>query len=109
MVRGNPFRLLAAQVCGIVLVLGMILVLLASTTGLPVTHEADRPVVTAVQQEQVQGSASCHSQVACAPFIAPSGAQTSTPNAAHEANYTSFGKAASNPFGPTFETPPPRT
>lgn len=108
MVQGNLFRLLAARAVGIVSVIVMVLALLASTTGLPETHEADRPVVTAVQLTQVQGSVSCHSQVTCAPFIAPSGANVSISITASKADFALFGKAASNLFGPEFVTPPPR-
>lgn len=104
----NSLRLLAARAIGIVSVLVMVLVLLVSTTGLPESHDADYPVVTAGQLTQQQGSVSCHSQVTCAPFIAPSGTNVSTPYTASKADFASFGEATSKLFGPTFETPPPR-
>jgi hypothetical protein len=86
----------------------MVVVMLVSSVGLPETHEADHPVVAAVQQSQVQSSASCHTQVSCAPFIAPASIKVLTPNAVRKAKYAPFGNAASNLFGPAFETPPPR-
>lgn len=108
MICGGPIRFLAARAIGIVAVLVMVLVVLVSSAGQPETHDADHTVVTAAQQLQVQGFASCHAQVSCVPFIAPTGTQIATPNAVRKAKYASFGKAAANLFGPAFETPRPR-
>ncbi len=108
MICGWTIRLLAARAMGIISVLVMVLVLLVSSAGQREAHDSDHAVVTAAQQSQVQGSASCHAQVSCAQFIAPMRAQIVTPNAVRKAKYAPFGKAASNLFGPSFETPPPR-
>jgi hypothetical protein len=99
MICGGSIRHLAAKATGIFAVLVMVVVMLVSSVGLPETHEADHPVVS---------SASCHTQVSCAPFIAPASIKVLTPNAVRKAKYAPFGNAASNLFGPAFETPPPR-
>lgn len=108
MICGWPIRPLAARVMGIISVLVMVVVLLVSSASQLEAHDSDHAVVTAVQQSQVQGSASCHAQVSCAQFIARMGTQIVTPNAVRKAKYAPFGRAASNLFGPAFETPPPR-
>lgn len=108
MISGGSIRLLAARATGIFAVLVMVVSMLVSSVGLPETHEADHPIVAAAQQSQVQSSASCHTQVSCAPFIAPSSVKVLTPNSARKAKYAHFGRAAESLFGPAFDTPPPR-
>lgn len=108
MICGGSIRLLAAKATSIFAVLVMVLVMLVSSVGLPETHQADHPVMAAAQQSQVQSSANCHTQVSCAPFIAPSSIKVLTPNAVRKAKYAHFGKVTENLFGPAFDTPPPR-
>lgn len=108
MVFGGPIRHLVARVTAIMSAFLLVMVMLLSSVGTDAPTDTDHTFVTVAVQSQVQGTATCHAQMSCTPFIAPANIGFLTPNAVHKTKYAQFSQMASKLFRPAFDIPPPR-